>query len=125
MTNCLSHGMAQQNDRLKGRKILCVQITQFYALCDIMMEHMEQNICLTYINIMMMQVEKYKYNTPIVNSEVRYQQQLIIMPTGSRNFQVPNVPSSTATKKWTCSCTCTTPKEEQTYWQQQQPSGDT
>jgi len=39
-----------------------------------MMEYMEQNICLTYINIMTMQVEKYKYNTPIVNSEVCYQQ---------------------------------------------------
>lgn len=94
-----------------------------------MMEYMEQYMLspLTYVKIMTMQVEKhiYIYITPIVNSEVRYQQQLKIMPTGSRNFQVPNVPSSTATQKWTCSCTCTTSKEEQTTWQQQQPSGDT
>jgi len=100
-TNCLSHSMAQQNDRTQGRKILCVGIIQFYALCDLMMEHIEQTMLspLTYVKIKMMQVEKYIYITPIVNSEVHYQQQLIIMPAGSRNFQVPNVPSSTATQK--------------------------
>jgi len=95
--------MAQWNKRTQGRKILCVRITQFYALCDLMMEYMEQYMLspLTYVKIMTMQVEKhiYIYITPIVNSEVRYQQQLKIMPTGSRNFQVPNVPSSTATQK--------------------------
>ena len=43
-TNCKSHGMAQHNDRSKDRKILCAGIIQFYALCDMMMEHMGQNM---------------------------------------------------------------------------------
>jgi hypothetical protein len=51
--------MAQQNDRMQGRKF-CFGIIQFYALCDLMMEHMEQNMLspLTYVKIMMMQGEK-------------------------------------------------------------------
>jgi len=55
--------MAQQNDRTQGRKILYVGIITFYVLCDLMMEHMEQNMLspLSYVKFMMMQVEKYIY----------------------------------------------------------------